>query len=303
MGDYHVCLNQSWVNACLGAENCPSQCEHFASSILAEPSRQGWFNMQLVVYVGFLLFFFWVIAQEKAEKAGVCVSLRHGRLYREGRRMKLQTTAAVVFLIMLTMVYWACLLNEHKLTEYFLILPRVMELERMMMHSRDYGHFMDMLRALSRRTSSVLVWYCEAAQAAAPLLTSQLLIAYSDNNSTPLEVAAVQAIYFAYQCYSIMSKQREVYDFVDRDVFFTAHLQSDKPAEDVSYWYVLFEAREKMEHPMDRKDVDRCMHDEVYVPFLQYVHENDPHLLPRLFSQAELDVLMDILERSETKAP
>lgn len=84
VGDFHMCLNQSWASACLGGGGtCPSQCEHLASTILAEPSHQRWINLQLVVYVGFLLFFGWVIAQEKAEKAAVLVSLRHGRLYME----------------------------------------------------------------------------------------------------------------------------------------------------------------------------------------------------------------------------
>ena len=54
---------------------------------------------------------------------------------------------------------------------------------------------------------------------------------------------------------------------------------------------------------MGGEAVAGCMHEDVYVPFLQYVHQNDPHLMPRLFTQAELEVLMDVLEEGgETKA-
>ena len=297
-GDFNICLNQNWANACLKGGVCHDSCKALSSTILAEPSYNFWFNMQLVVYLGYWLFCLWVIVQEQDEKTHVLAALERGSIFRrENRGWRKWTNNLVIplCLLVLTAIYTLCLWRDN-ITQYFLILPSNLELGRMM---RGDGEFLGVLRALSwRTTSTLLIWYCEAFQGFAGNRASQLLLAYSGKNSTSLEAAVAQTAYFIYQCYRLYANHRRMFDFVDRDILFAGHLRVDAPKEAIWFWSMLPEIRDSG-RSMTRREIDEHQHYEVYLPFLRQVDDTCPDLIHSLFNEDEAHLLADAIKEGD----
>lgn len=60
----------------------------FVVRLQAEPSESLWFQMQLVVYAGFLLFCFWTITWERDQNLCVSVALRLNGIFEEDQEVQ-----------------------------------------------------------------------------------------------------------------------------------------------------------------------------------------------------------------------
>lgn len=129
-GDFNFCLRSKWVEDMRTGDDMDWvhlgwKCKGLTPSILAQPSKSLWFNMQLVVFADFFLLCVWLIALEAEEKHYVSVALSLRAIYRErpkryGRQWWERTVLAPTLLLVLSGLYAACLWCD-EVEERFLV--------------------------------------------------------------------------------------------------------------------------------------------------------------------------------------
>jgi hypothetical protein len=287
-GDFQLCMN-STIEGCLLYGCDWPKCKGLTNTILAQPSAQRSFNMQLVVYAGFFLVGLWTISQEADEKLHVMTALSLNRLFRDRvmRREWHWWTRYVItpgFLLLLAGIYIVCL-YKGDIEERILVFSSPKELEHWSRYNVSRLGAARGMQSLSSAMGATLVWYCDGAG-----FDGILSLVYSSRDNEGLEIAVASGLYFFYTCYCLVSSQRKLYDFVNGDVLMDP---------DVACSYRSLHAIREGSIIMSRADVAEHLHRTVYLPFLREVHRLRPDLIQTLFNEYDAIELVRVIEEGE----
>jgi len=280
---------------CLGNDKCDRpKCQGLDATILPQPSLRLWFNLQLVTYLSFLFFCVWIVKEEAREKLHVLVAIKKGAIYSpKASSVWHQLTVnllAPAFLMALSFLYCVCLWKD-KVDEQFLVFSSLEMLNAWKIHQTDLHGTLYGLTVISSTASKVLAWYCDSFFDKSWVAMS---ITYSLDLRSSLPAALVQGLFFGYQCYRILSRQKRIYDFIDGDVLL--HRPSNGNSKEVghvcSYWSLLNVSTESR-MVMDRADVDEVLYSKVYLPFLQQAYTAVPGLVSTVLCEEDAELLME----------
>lgn len=278
-GDFNLCPDPNAGHCSRLDTTCSySNCTSLLADIQGEPSCSLWFNMQLVVYGGFLLYAVWVIMQETEEKLYVSVAFKLQGVYHHADQdpscwWRSKTPLLNLLLFGLGCLYAACLFFD-SVKETFIIYSSV-SIYMTWPESQVPA-------AVGISTSSVVLsWYCEALDSS----LKALVVTYKLEAADDVVTAVLQGLYFFYQLWALRRSQSLLYDFIDVDVLMT------QPQMECPLWRVL--DMKKSHRLVHRADVEEYLHDTVYQPFLREVHRLDPDLIPSLFNEWEALLLIE----------
>lgn len=88
-----------------------------------------------------------------------------------------------------------------------------------------------------------------------------------------------------------------MYKFVDSDLFFTLHVDTPNPHALCSYWQLA--GIRDSGYVVRREDVEKYLHEEVYLPYLLAVRSRRSDLLQGFLNEEELCWLNERLDEAE----